>query len=152
MVYCTTRNHAHDNINVMCAFQELNPPLKPLGVLFFKPPPSRGFGHYAGRWCLGVSEGQGPPLATTVVWGTPPLCTTVMSRDVGVGTHPWNCLRGIILYPRWYRRFGHHAASNVCKRFTNKQRTHKRCALGPVACDQALSLASLRVKSSSGGT
>ena len=34
-------NHAHDNINVMymCAFQELNPPLKPLGILFFNPPP-----------------------------------------------------------------------------------------------------------------
>ena len=41
-----------------------------------------------GKW------GQGPPLATTGVWGTPPLGTTVMPTGVRVGPHPWNCLGG----------------------------------------------------------
>ena len=33
----------------ICAFQELNPLLKPLGVLFFKPPPLGGLGTMASR-------------------------------------------------------------------------------------------------------
>ena len=33
-----SRNHAHDNINVMCQFKELNPSLKPLGLYFLNLP------------------------------------------------------------------------------------------------------------------
>ena len=40
-----TRNHAHDNINVMRAFKELTPPLKPMGgVIFYPTPPLGGLG------------------------------------------------------------------------------------------------------------